>query len=129
MIPRRAIPAGALAAVLCALALGCSGPRAERAPEAQAALARPEPDPECWGTVRDRLIVNGVQQVTVQVSVDRSGAVERVRFLSPDLTAAQQQDLRRACESCPWKPGVTAGGAPAETSTGTYVFGTGGEKR
>ncbi len=112
-----------LAALSSALALGCSMPRGERAPESQAALSQPEPDPACWGTVRDRVVAHGIQQVTVRVTVDRTGKVRLVQVLSPDLTPTQETELRSACESCAWKPGFTQRGTPAETSSRTFAIG------
>ncbi len=124
-----AVPLRVLVALSCAMALGCSTPRGERVPESQAALSRPEADPACWGTVQDRLVVHGIQEVTVRITVDRTGNVRLVQFLSPDLSPAAERDLRRACESCAWKPGLTERGAPAETSTATFVIPSRGERR
>ncbi len=111
------------------MALGCSTPRGERVPESQASVSRPEPDPECWGTVQDRLLVHGIQEVTIRITVDRIGKVRLVQFLSPDLSPAAERDLRIACESCTWKPGLAERGAPAETSSVTFVVPSRGERR
>jgi hypothetical protein len=118
-----------LVALSCAMAFGCSTPRGDRVPESQAALAQPEPDPGCWGTVQDRLLVHGIQEVTVRISVDRTGTVRLVQFLSPDLGPVAEGELRSACESCTWKPGLTDRGAPAELSVGTFVISSPGERR
>ncbi len=127
-IPEWALPWRVLVALSCAIALGCSTPRGQHLPESQAALSKPEPDPECWGTVQDRLVAHGIQQVTARITVDRTGKVALVRFLSPDLSPAAERDLRSACESCAWKPALTQRGA-AETSTVTFVISRPEERR
>lgn len=115
---RRLAPLAATLAGVAALALGCAAPGpapSTRLPETQAALARPEPDPSCKGTVRERLLAHGLEQVTVAVDVDVSGRAKVVRFLSPELTPAAEAEVRRAFEECPWTPGA-AGGTPAATT-------------
>jgi hypothetical protein len=99
-----AAAACALAAA-CVLAAGCAGPRPvpaapARSPETPAALARPEPDPACHGTVQGLLARSGLEQVTVSLSRDAAGRVQVLRFLSPDLTPAAQLELRRAIAAC-----------------------------
>ena len=91
-------------------------------PESATTLARPEPDPTCRGTVQDRLLVEGIEQIRVSVDVDRSGKLELVQFLTPDLTPAQMVELRSALEGCAWRPGVGADGEPVAASS-VLVFG------
>jgi hypothetical protein len=110
-----------VAAACCAL-LGCATPSGERPPQSPTVVSQPEPDPACWGTVRERLLVHGIQQVTAEVTVDGQGEVKLVRFLSPGLTPAAEQDLRSACERCPWRPGITGQGTTAATSTRTLTI-------
>jgi hypothetical protein len=111
MNARNALAAAAALAAACATA-----PRpAERAD----ALARPEPDPACRGTVQGLLVVNGLEQVTVKVAVARDGTASLVHVLTPDLTPAAALELRRAFEACRWKPAVGPGGEPVE---GTFTL-------
>jgi hypothetical protein len=112
---QRAVALAVAAALACA---GTGGGAMERGgiPESATTLARPEPDPTCRGTVQDRLLVEGIEQVRVSVDVDRSGKLELVQFLTPDLTPAQMVELRRALEGCAWRPGVGADGEPAAAS-------------
>ncbi len=67
--------------------------------------------------------------MTAEVTVDRRGEVKLVRFLSPGLTPAAEQDLRSACEHCAWQPGVTTQGGAAETSTRTFTIRTTDQRR
>jgi len=52
-----------------------------------------------------------------------------VQFLSPDLSPVAEGELRSACENCTWKPGLTKRGAPADTSFGTFIIPSPGERR
>ena len=101
-----------LAAALLACAQGSSA-RRERMPEASAALATPEPDPACRGTVQQRLLVEGIDQITVELAVDPKGAVTVDRVLAPDLTPAEAEDLRAALGRCIWTPAETGRSAHA----------------
>jgi hypothetical protein len=92
--------------------LGCAGQRPM--PERAASLARPEPDPACRTIVADSMRLTGVERITVRVAV-----VERkvaVNFVSPDLTPAQRDDIRRAFAECVWRPDENGAAA------GTIVF-------
>ena len=112
----RTLAAAILAALAVALCAGCAtSPPAARAPESPAALALPEPDPVCKGTVQERLLAHGLDQVTVALDLDASGRAELVRVLSPELTPAAADDLRRAFEACPWAPPEAGGGARSGT--------------
>ncbi len=114
------------AATIGALA-GCAGASAARTgrmPEAQAALARPEPDPTCRATVRAPLVANGLERVTVKVAVDHTGKVTILELLAPDLTPAAAVELRRAFAQCAWKPAMGPDGQPRDALT-TLLFGAG----
>lgn len=89
----------------------CAADASRRMPEAQYALAHPEPDPACRDLVGGMLAVRGIDQVTAAVAVDPAGGAEVVRFLAPDLTPAQADDLRRAMAGCSWSLGPRDGGA------------------
>ncbi len=117
---QRAVALAAAAVLACAGAGGA----VDRGgiPESATTLARPEPDPTCRGTVQDRLLVEGIEQIRVSVDVDRSGKLELVQFLTPDLTPAQMVELRSALEGCAWRPGVGADGEPVAASS-VLVFG------
>lgn len=98
-----------------ALAAGCAtAPR--HVEERAGSLARPEPDPACRGTVQGLLAANGLEQVTVKVAVSRAGTPALVQVLTPDLTPAAAVEVRRAFETCRWKPAVGPDGALAEGS-------------
>ncbi len=104
-------------AVLALLAFGCSTPVSTRprVEHAQAEHARPEPDPSCRARVQEPLAANGLEHVTVKVSVDRHGKLTLLEFLSPDVTPAGQLELRRAYEQCIWTPAFV-GGATVDSS-------------
>lgn len=121
-VARRAVPLAAAALLACAGAGGATD--RDAVPEAAAATALPEPDPTCRGTVQDRLLVEGVEQVRVAVDVDRSGRLALVQFLTPELTPSQMVELRRALEGCAWRPGVGPEGEPVSASA-VLVFGRG----
>ncbi len=109
-----------LAAAACTLAVGCAGPPSRPLPRSQetgAALARPEPDPGCHGTVQGLLARNGLEQVTVKLSLDAKGGVEIVDVLSPDLTPAAKIELQRTFASCAWAPLPTDGKVELFTTT------------
>jgi hypothetical protein len=98
------------AALLAALSAACAASHpAARAPESPAALATPEPDPVCKGAVQERLLAHGLDQVTVALDVGVDGRAKLVRVLSPELTPAAQEDVRRAFETCPWAPPAAGG--------------------
>lgn len=97
-------------AALASLAACATPAPPERVPESPAALARAEPDPACKGTVRERLLAHGLEQVTVALDVDAGGGARLARVLSPELTPAQAEDVRRAFESCPWLPAAPGAG-------------------
>ena len=104
----------ALLAVAPLLALACAGPRAHHVDERQAGYARPEPDPACRGALVACLSSNGLDQVTVTVAVSGEGRVSLVNVLTPDLTPAAALEVRRAFESCAWKPAVGPDGERTE---------------
>jgi hypothetical protein len=107
-----------LLAAACALA-ACAGTRQgpARPPETPAALARPEPDPACHGTVQGLLARNGLETVTISLAVDASGRAEVVEFLSPELTPAAKLELQRAVAECAWAPRPVNGRVEAFTTT------------
>ncbi|WP_242342268.1 hypothetical protein [Anaeromyxobacter terrae] len=111
---------GRAVVVAGAMALACLGARGARErggiPESAAATAVPEPDPTCRGTVQDKLLVEGIEQVRVAVDVDRTGKLTLVQFLTPALTPSQTVELRRALEGCAWRPGVGPDGEPVSAS-------------
>jgi hypothetical protein len=128
-IHERALSLRVLVLLSCTI-LGCSTTRrSERVPDSQAARSQPEPDPACWGTVQDRLLVHGIQEVTVRITFDPTGKVKLVRFLSPALSPAEERDLRSACESCVWKYRLTDHAVPDETSSVTFVVQSPGDRR
>jgi hypothetical protein len=100
---------------LGALALACAGPAAQRAPERTAAFAHPEPDPACRDLVAESMRLNGIEQVSVRVTV--AGPAASVELLAPELTAPQAAGVRRAFAECVWRPGD--GGADRGTVTFT----------
>lgn len=100
----------ALVAVSPLLALACAGPRQHHVDERPAGYARPEPDPSCRGAVVACLSVNGLEQVTVRVAVSREGSPAVLDILTPELTPAAALEVRRAFESCRWKPAVGPNG-------------------
>jgi hypothetical protein len=69
--------------------------------------------------VQGLLARNGLEQVTVKLSVDPAGRAEVVDFLAPDLTPAARIELQRAFADCAWAPVPAAG--TAETFTTTIV--------
>jgi hypothetical protein len=110
---------GRLGLVLAgAVAAGCAGPQGPgRAPETPAAVARPEPDPACHGTVQGLLARSGLDLVTVKVTIDAAGRPELVEVLAPDLTPSQKVELQRAFAGCAWAPRPAEGGAQVFTTT------------
>lgn len=118
-IPWRAL-GSALGIAIVVAAVACSGPRGTQRggiPESAAGTALPEPDPACRGTVQDKLLVEGIEQVRVAVDVDQSGELQVVQFLTPNLTPSQTVELRRALAGCAWRPGVGPSGEPVSAST------------
>jgi hypothetical protein len=103
VVKRLAAPLALLLAASVALACA-TRESAERAPESQTALALPEQDPVDHGTPRERLLVTGTEQVTLAAVADTDAAPKVVRFLAPDLTVAQADDVRRAYPETPWAP-------------------------
>lgn len=112
-------PLAAVAALL--LAAGCAGAGAARGPgripDVPTAYARPERDPGCRATVQEPLAANGLERVTVKVAADAQGRLVLIQFLSPDLTPVAMLELRRAFESCLWKPDVGPDGQPRAWTT------------
>jgi hypothetical protein len=102
------------AAALVALALGCAAAENARAPERQAALSTPTPDPACRTLVAQSMALSGLERVTVRVAVGGDRAA--VDLLAPELTPAAADDLRRAFAECAWRPG------PDGATSGTVVF-------
>lgn len=111
------VPTAALAVLLLAACAGPGAPAAGRVPDAPTAHARPEPDPGCRATVQAPLAANGLEQVTVKIAADAQGKPVLIQFLSPDLTPAAMLELRRAFESCLWKPDVGPDGQPRAWTT------------
>jgi hypothetical protein len=104
--------------LVASVALACATRRsAERAPESQTALALPEQDPVDHGTPRERLLVTGVEQVTVAAVADTGAAPKVVRVLAPELTVAQADDVRRAYPETPWAPPPEGAGLAARIGT------------
>lgn len=101
----RATLAVALLVPLVPLACATSA-RRERPPETSAARALPEPDPECRGMVQQRLLVNGLEQIAVELAVSPTGEVKVLDVLAPSLTPAQAEELKTACAGCLWTPGL-----------------------
>ena len=112
-------PFAAVAALL--LAAGCAGAGAPRGPgrvsDAPTAYAHPERDPGCRATVQEPLAAYGLERVTVKLAADAQGRPILIQFLSPDLTPAAMLELRRAFESCLWKPDVGPDGQPRAWTT------------
>jgi hypothetical protein len=102
---------------LAALAgtVGClaASPQPGRMPENRTALAVPEPDPACQGSVRQALASNGLDRVVVSLARTGDGGAEVVRFLRPDLTPAAADDLRRAMGTCAWNAPAPGDAAPS----------------
>ncbi len=71
--------------------------------------------------MRETLIANGLEHVTVKVAVDRTGKPTLIEFLTPDLTPAAALELRQAFSSCIWKPALRPSGEPEEGSI-TLLF-------
>jgi hypothetical protein len=67
--------------------------------------------------VQGLLASNGLEQVTVKVSVDAAGRAEVVDLLAPDLTPAARIELQRAFSECAWAPVPAAGTAEHFTTT------------
>lgn len=117
-------------AAAAALALGCAGAGAGGAGRDAAAKDRPaayalpgpEPDPSCRAMAYQASAPRPLDAVTVVVSVQRDGKARVLRFVTPDLTPAQQLEVRAACERCAWRPAVDGNGQPVEREA-TIVFG------
>ena len=120
MIPARLARSLRLAALAALAAAGCAAPRPERVRDTPAAYAHPEPDPGCRATVQEPMAAHGLERVTIQLAADAAGKVVLVQFLSPDLTPAAMLELRRAFESCIWKPDIAPDGQPRSWTT-TFV--------
>ncbi len=111
-----------LGAVVTAILVGgCAAPAGRsgepRLPADRIAASHPEPDPACRGTVREPLVANGLERVTVKVTVTPAGKLAFVEFLAPDLNPTAAAELRAAYAGCAWKPGLTPSGEPVEAST------------
>jgi hypothetical protein len=106
----RALPVGLIALGVVAGCLGAPQ-RAQRMPEAPSALAQPEPDPACQGTVRQVLAAHALDRVVVGLALGADGKAT-VQFFHPDLTPAQADDLRRAMGSCLWTPEAPGDAGP-----------------
>ena len=122
-MPGLGVPVRWSAALALACAIGCAGAQArgERVLQSPAAGALPEPDPSCRATVRAPLVANGLERVTVKVGVGPDGKLTVLEFLSPDLTPAEQLELRRAFDRCVWKPSIGPDGQPRPALT-TLLF-------
>jgi hypothetical protein len=83
------------------------------------AYAHPEPDPSCRGNLSQCLTITGLEQVTVKVGVSQDGKVTFLDVLTPDLTDADNLEIRRALEGCVWKPAVGPDGQRVE---GTFTL-------
>jgi hypothetical protein len=104
----------ALVALCWVLSTACAGAGGPRVGDAPAAYGRPQPDPSLRLTVQERLVAYGLERVVVKVAVSRTGELTLVEFLTPDLTPAAVLDLRKAFNTCIWKPGVGPDGEPVE---------------
>ena len=107
-----------VAALAVMVAAGCAGSSAHTR-ERPAGYARPEPDPACHGNLSQCLTVTGLEQVIVKVGVSREGKVAFLDILTPDLTAADNVEIRRALEGCVWKPAI---GPDGERVDGTLTL-------
>jgi hypothetical protein len=67
--------------------------------------------------VQGLLARNGLETVTVSLSVDAGGRAEVVGFLSPDLTPAASLELQRALAGCAWAPRPADGRTQLVTTT------------
>ncbi len=85
----------------------------------QETYARPEPDPACHGVLSQCLADSGLERVVVKVGVSHEGKVSLLDVLTPDLTDADNLEIRRALEGCMWKPAVGPDGARVE---GTFTL-------
>jgi hypothetical protein len=109
------------AALALASLAACAGPwsaKTERAPESQAALARPGADPVLLGTPQGAPDVLPIEQVAVRVRRAADGRLTILEFLSPGLTEAEQIKLRLAVEAGELRPaGEGALGQDSWTTT------------
>ena len=110
-----------VAALAVVLAAGCAGARGSTAGMRQqpAATSQPEPDPACLGIVSQCRAISGLEQVVMKVGVNPQGRVAFLDVLTPDLTAADAVEIRRALEGCVWKPAVGPNGERVE---GTFTL-------
>jgi hypothetical protein len=104
----------ALAVALAAAGCATAGAPAASTRDRPASYARPEPDPSCRGNLAQCLTVTGLEQVIVKVGVSREGKVAFLDVLTPDLTDADNLEIRRALEGCVWKPAVGPDGERVE---------------
>ncbi len=103
-----------LAAVAIAVAAGCAGAPAPHTRQQPTSVSHPEPDPSCRGNLSQCLTVTGLEQVIVKVGVTAEGKVAFIDVLTPDLTAEDTVEVRRALEGCVWKPAVGPNGERVE---------------
>jgi len=109
------------ASLAVVLAAGCAGVRGSTAGLRQqpTATSHPEPDPACVGIVSQCPAISGLQQVVMKVGVNREGKLAFLDVLTPDLTAADTVEIRRALEGCVWKPAI---GPNGELVEGTFTL-------
>lgn len=50
------------------------------------------------------MLVHGLEQVAVRLSIDRRGAADVLEIEAPYLTPAAAQEIRAALQECPWAP-------------------------
>ena len=83
-----------------ASAVVARGGTTERRLEQPTASALPERDPTTRATVRDPEVITPTEQVAVRVTTGpQGGGIKVVEVLSPRLTPAEQEALRRAVEA------------------------------
>ncbi len=107
-----------IAALAVVLAAGCMGSTAHTRSQ-PVGYSAPEPDPSCLGIVAQCRTISGVQQVVMKVGVSREGKVAFLDILTPELTAADAVEVRRALDGCMWKPAVGPNGERVE---GTFTL-------
>lgn len=104
-----------LAAAIAFAMTGCASARTA-AGDAQGTLAAPEPEPGCRTLLGAMLAQRSIDQVVVTVALEPDGRARVVRFLAPDLTPAQADDLRRAMGGCAWDARPDGGASAGEVT-------------
>jgi hypothetical protein len=101
-----------LAALALVLAAGCMATTAHTRGQ-QTTYARPEPDPASHGilSLSQGLPDGGLERVVAKLGVTGDGQLVLLDLLTPDLTDADNLEIRRALEGCAWKPAIGPDGA------------------